>query len=93
MTVRGCQVEENADLVTALRSNSLCYTAQIDTSCNTTCKSNNDIICNKILEDFSSSNYTLAFRQQNNADKCMSHKIESCACTSDFCNKRLVTFD
>ena len=95
MILRGCQVEEDKDVATALQSNSLCYTAEIDTSCNTTCKSDDDIICTKILEDFTSSNYTSleSNRQSDDPDKCRSHKIESCACTSDFCNKSLVTFD
>ena len=95
MILRGCQVEEDKDVATALQSNSLCYTAEIDTSCNTTCKSDDDIICKKILEDFTSSNYTSleSNRQSDDPDKCRSHKIESCACTSDFCNKSLVTFD
>ena len=58
MTFRGCQVEEDNDLAMALRSNSLCYTAEIDTSCNTTCVPEDHILCKKLLEDFETSNYT-----------------------------------
>ena len=95
MTLRGCQVEEDKDLAMALRSNSLCYTAEIDTSCNTTCVPEDHILCKKLLEDFATSNYTSldSNRQHDNPEKCRSHKIESCACTSDFCNESLLTFD
>ena len=87
---KGCDTEEDKDLVQVLENKSICYKTYISSACEFSCNSSVDIFCSKVLREHAKNKNILTdpFRIPDDPTKCNEVSFESCSCTNDFCNDR-----
>ena len=91
---KGCDTEDDREVGQVLQTGSICYTIQVSANCNVSCQgseSSVNLTCYNKQNGLSRGNNTFleGWKIQGQPGKCNEVAVETCSCTSDFCNNKL----